>query len=55
MSTATQTIGDGLVARIANATLDAFFSFRLQVSATAVARVVSVLCLGVVFGLVVSF
>ena len=55
MSTTTQTIDDGLVARIVNATLDAFFSFRLRVSAADVARVVSVLSLGVVFGLVVSF
>ncbi len=55
MSTATQTIENGLVAGIVNATLDAFFSFRLHVSATDIARVVSVLSLGVVFGLVVSF
>ncbi len=55
MSTATQTIRHGLVARIVDATLDAFFSFRLHVSATDIARVVSVLSLGVVFGLVVSF
>ncbi len=55
MSPATQTIGNGLVARIVDATLDAFFSLRIHLSATDVARVVSVLSLGVVFGLVFSF
>ena len=55
MSPATQTIDNGLVARIVDATLDAFFSLRIHLSATDIARVVSVLSLGVVFGLVVSF
>jgi hypothetical protein len=55
MSTATLTTADGLLARLVDASLDALFTFRLHVSATDVARAVSVMSLGVVFGLVVSF